>query len=135
MSTEPDPQQPVYPPPTDPTAQYPAAQYPTTQYSAGYPVHAQQPPPYYPYPAAPRRGTNSMAIAAFVMLFVLPPLAIVLGTIAGKQIERTGEDGDGFAKAGVIGGIVLTVLAVLAIVGSLLFVYAIVDAVNDLEPR
>lgn len=134
MSTEPDRQQPVFPPPSDPTASYPAARFPTAQYPAGYPVYAQQ-PPYPQYPVAPRPGTNSMAIAAFVMLFVLPPLAIVFGTIAGKQIERTGEDGNGFAKAGVIGGIVLTVLAILAIVGTLLFVYAIVDAVNDLEPR
>lgn len=124
MSTEPDPGQPVFPQPTAP-------------HTAGYPVHAQQPPPYqYPHPGVARRpGTNSMAIAAFVMLFVLPPLAIVFGTIAGRQIGRTGEDGDGFAKAGVIGGIVLTVLGVLAIVGTLLFVYAVVDAVNDLEPR
>ncbi len=76
------------------------------------PTGEPQFPPYVYYYPPPRR-TNTMAVVALVMLFVFAPLAIIFGAIAQNQIKQTGEDGEGFAKAGIIGGIVLTVLYVL----------------------
>ncbi|MFE9743383.1 DUF4190 domain-containing protein [Saccharothrix saharensis] len=78
-----------------------------------------QPPPYqHPgyYPPAQPRQTNGMAIAALITAFLFSPAGIVLGIVARKQIRRTGEDGWGMATAGLIVGVVLTVLWLLAIV-------------------
>jgi Domain of unknown function (DUF4190)/Domain of unknown function (DUF1707) len=73
---------------------------------------------------APQR-TNGLAIAALVcgigQLVAFWPatiLAIVLGHKARREIRRTGEQGDGLARAGIILGYVglgLTLLAVLVI--------------------
>jgi phosphotransferase system glucose/maltose/N-acetylglucosamine-specific IIC component len=77
----------------------------------------QVPPPGYYYPMAfvPVRRTNTMAILALVLAFVVAPAGIVLGHIARSQIRRTGEDGDGLALAGLIIGYVFTALNVLFI--------------------
>ena len=74
---------------------------------------------------APQR-TNGLAVAALVcgigQLVAFWPatiLAIVLGHKARREIQRTGEQGDGLARAGIILGYVglgLTLLAVLLIV-------------------
>jgi hypothetical protein len=90
------------------------------------PYPSQQPyypPPPYGYPPPPR-GTNTMAILALVFAFVFSPAAIVLGHIARKQIQQTGEDGDGLALAGLIIGYVFTGLAVLGCVSYVIFVIA-----------
>ena len=78
-------------------------------------------PPWqgYPPPAFPgawRRPTNTTAILALVMAFVLAPVGVVLGVIARQQIRQTGEEGDGLALAGVIVGSVVTGIYVLMIV-------------------
>lgn len=83
------------------------------------------------YPPRTARGTNSMAIGALVMMFLLPPLGIVLGVLAGRQIRRTGEDGAGFARAGVIGGIVLTVLYTAVAVALVLVFVRFLDAIEE----
>lgn len=57
-------------------------------------------------------GTNVMAILALVFAFVFPLLGIVFGAVAKRQIQRTGEQGMGLAKAGFWLGIVFTVLQV-----------------------
>jgi lysylphosphatidylglycerol synthetase-like protein (DUF2156 family) len=75
--------------------------------------------PYQPqpgfYPPQPPQ-TNGMAIAALITAFLFSPAGIVLGIVARKQIRRTGEQGWGMATAGLIIGVVLTVLWVLAVV-------------------
>ncbi|KOX29416.1 hypothetical protein ADK67_10765 [Saccharothrix sp. NRRL B-16348] len=73
----------------------------------------QPQPGYYPPPAT---QTNGMAIAALITAFLFSPAGIVLGIVARKQIRRTGEQGWGMATAGLIIGVVLTVLWVLAVV-------------------
>lgn len=66
------------------------------------------------------RRTNSMAKAALVagiIEFVLPPaaiVAIVLGHLAMHQIRRTGQEGLGIAKVGLILGYFGVLLGVLA---------------------
>jgi hypothetical protein len=67
-------------------------------------------------------GTNVMAILALVFAFIFAPLGIVFGSVAKRQIQRTGEQGAGLAKAGFWLGIVFTVLGLLWFV--LVFVVA-----------
>ncbi|MFC7546193.1 DUF4190 domain-containing protein [Plantactinospora sp. GCM10030261] len=57
-------------------------------------------------------GTNTMAILSLVFAFVFSPLGIVFGHIAKNQIARTGQDGAGLAKAGLILGYVFTALGI-----------------------
>jgi Domain of unknown function (DUF4190) len=110
-------QQPGYPPSSYPQSGYQQSGYQQPGYpqpSAGayggyYGYQPQYPPP-------PVRGTNAMAIIALVLAFVFPPLGIVFGIIARKQIARTGEEGDGLALAGLIVGAVFTAIMVLYII-------------------
>jgi len=85
-----------------------------------YRDYRQAPPtpgPYpYGYPYPPRQGTNTLAILALVFAFIFAPAAIVLGAVARKQIRRTGEEGSGLATAGMVIGIVFTVLSVVWVV-------------------
>ena len=89
------------------------------------------PPPYgYPYPPM-QMGTNTLAILALVFAFVCSPAAIVMGVIARKQIRRTGEQGMGLATAGLVCGIVFTVISVIWIVVMLVFFASMVNQMND----
>jgi len=121
------PWSPADPPGSPPAYGAPAGQPP----GYGPPPGARAPPGYGPpqgygqpgygpppgYGPGWRRPTNGMAIAALVTIFVFPPISLVLGLIARRQIRETGEEGDGLALAGIIvGG-----LAVAAFVAFLLF--------------
>jgi peptidyl-prolyl cis-trans isomerase B (cyclophilin B) len=81
----------------------------------------QPPPPYYGG-YSPPRPTNGMAIASLVCAFLFAPLGIVFGHISLSQIKRTGEDGRGLAIAGLVISYLVTALAIVALVASLLFV-------------
>lgn len=95
-----------------------------------------QPPPYQGYYPPPPRQTNGMAIAALIAAFLFSPAGIVLGVVARKQIRRTGEEGWGMATAGLIIGVVLTVLWVLAVVlWVVLVVWLYREAANLPVPR
>ena len=59
-----------------------------------------------------QQGTNTMAILALVFAFVFAPLGIVFGVVAKRQIRERGEGGSGLATAGLVLGIVFTVLSV-----------------------
>lgn len=72
-------------------------------------------PPGYP-PMGYPRPTNTMAILALVLAFVVAPAGLVLGIIARRQIDRTGEEGAGMALAGIIIGAIFTALYALVIV-------------------
>jgi ammonia channel protein AmtB len=52
--------------------------------------------------------TNVLAIVSLVSAFIIPVVAIITGYIAQSQIRRTGEEGRGMARAGVIIGMVGT---------------------------
>jgi Domain of unknown function (DUF4190) len=123
----PPPPPPQYPQTSQP--QYPQTgtyepQYPQTG-TYGHPISPQfqleygpPPPPVMPVP----RRTNSLAIAALccgVGQFVAGPIgsipAIILGAMSLRQIRETGEDGHGMAVAGLVLGIVGTLLFVLAV--------------------
>ena len=101
-------------------AHYARRDQPAVEWSRGAPNGRLQ------APAAPR--TNSFAVAALVCGILafcgLGPIAIVavvLGHRALSQIRRTGEDGYGLARAGLVLGYVALALGVLA----LLIVFAL----------
>ncbi|HEX2283679.1 MAG TPA: peptidylprolyl isomerase [Mycobacterium sp.] len=99
------------------------------------PYGAYPPPPYGGYPAEhygyPRpKQTNALAIVALVCAFVFAPLGILFGHISLSQIKKTGEEGRGLAIAGLVIGYLVTLLTVLVIVLSAVF---IVNVARDLE--
>jgi len=98
-----DAQQP-YAPTYQPNQQY-AGQPNAGQPNAGQPNAVQ---PYYVQPAyivAPR-PTNGLAIAAFVSVWFVSILGIILGHVALSQIRRSGEGGHGLAVAALVLGYV-----------------------------
>lgn len=90
----------------------------------------------------PRPEYNGMAIAAFILLFIFPPLGIAFGIIATKQIRRSGERGNGLALFSIIFGAVVTFMGLVVVVISILFAVYLVGAVektsldvNDLDAK
>ena len=91
-------------------------------YGQGGPGYGQGGPGPYGYPgyAYPvRQSTNTLAILALVFAFVCAPAAIVMGALARGQIRRTGEEGMGLATAGLVIGIVFTVIGVIWIIAAI----------------
>jgi len=71
------------------------------------------PQPATPYSAAPKTGTNGLAIASLVCgivgcFTITAIVAVVLGFVARNQIEKSGgtQQGSGMALAGIILGFV-----------------------------
>jgi Domain of unknown function (DUF4190) len=104
MTTPQDPGPPGYPPAP---GWSPGGYVPPGYGQPGYPPY---PPVGYPRP------TNTLAILALVFAFVAAPAGLIMGIIARRQIQRTGEEGAGLALAGIIVGGVFTALFVLLIV-------------------
>jgi hypothetical protein len=83
-------------------------------------------PYYYPQPPPRGPGVNGFAVAALVLGIVgvcccLGLLGLVFGMIAKKQIEVTGQSGEGMATAGVVLGcisIVPTVMWLMSLFGG-----------------
>jgi hypothetical protein len=132
-----DPSAPVdypaaYPPLPPPVYPHPGV----TGYPSAYPgAHPGYPPvypgtspypfdPYDPYRPAKPPGTNGKAIGALVsslagLLFCgLPSIVgVILGIIAMRETQRTGQDGYGLALAGtIIGALVLAFVVVYILV-------------------
>jgi hypothetical protein len=63
--------------------------------------------------------TNVLAIVALILGIVVPIGGIICGPIALGQIKRTGEAGRGLAMAGLIIGIVFTILGVIIIISEI----------------
>jgi len=136
---------PSYPPPSQP---YGAPSYPPPGQPSGYPPpppqqwgHPQQ-QPGYPYGGGYPQQSDGLALAAMItgiLSLVLTcgygigllgsPVALVLGRVSMKRIDRSGGRlaGRGMAKTGFILGIIGTVLLVLALVA---LVVVVVVAVN-----
>lgn len=87
-SAPPPPPAPAYTPPPAP---------------AQAPAYAQQPAYGQPYPAPAK--WNVLAIVSFILSIVgISLVGIILGHISLSQIKKTGEQGHGFAIAGLILG-------------------------------
>ena len=92
------------------------------------------PPPYggyqpgYPPPAR----TNGMAVAALVSSVLFAPLGIVFGHISLSQLKRSGEQGRGVAITGLVIGYVMTALALVAVVLTVVFAVIVVKAAENM---
>jgi hypothetical protein len=88
------------------------------------------PPPSTPYTGsgAPAQRTNTLAIVALILGIVIPIGGIICGPIALSQIKRTGESGSGLAKAGLIIGIVLTLLGIIVTIAYVALIAAAVSS-------
>lgn len=104
-----DPQPPVPPVPSPDGATPPPA---APAAPAAYPAYGQPAAPGYYAPP-----TNTLAILALVLGFVVPLGGIICGHLALGQIKRTGEAGHGLAMAGLIIGYVFTGLTILIVIG------------------
>ena len=93
------------------------------------------PPPYGAYPPPPRRirgatvsglsaaaADQSLAIVSLVCAFLFAPLGIIFGHISLSQIKKTGEEGRGLAIAGLVISYLITVLTILVVVLSVVFI-------------
>ncbi|HWH97065.1 MAG TPA: DUF4190 domain-containing protein [Pseudolysinimonas sp.] len=109
-----DPQPPVPPVPSPASVTTTPAAAPPAQPT--YPAYGQPPTPGYYAPP-----TNTLAIIALILAFLVPLGGIICGHIALGQIKRTGESGQGLAKAGLILGYVFTGLTVLFVIAYIIF--------------
>ncbi|MCI4659551.1 DUF4190 domain-containing protein [Cryobacterium zhongshanensis] len=92
-----------------------------------------------PEPESDRGGQrNTLALVAFIGSFFVSLVGIVCGHIALKQIKRTGQDGRGFALAGVIIGYVgfvsgaIAIVMIVATISAATAVYS--STVDGLQP-
>lgn len=110
-------QPPAAPYPANPS--YPAAPYGSTP---GYPAG------YQPYGYPTNRGTNGLAIASLVTSLaglatcgLTSIVGIILGVVALNQIRSSGQEGRGFALAGIwigVGVVVLIILYFVVLIGA-----------------
>jgi hypothetical protein len=130
-------------PPTQPGPYPPAAgqQPPAPAYGAPPPQPAYGTPPPQPQYGAPQypqqppsRGTNALAIASLIIaILCFPPLGLILGIVALRQIKRTGEEGRGLALAGVWVGAIFTVIGAIVIAVAVGVAIWAVDKADDCE--
>ena len=124
----------VYPPPPDPPIQ---AYQPPQQHSYDYgsPYSALD-TGYPPYPYAPPRPNEGLAIASLVVSCagvlglclwgvggLLGIVGAVLGHVARSRIRASGAGGSGLALAGIIVG---WIIAAVAVVGTLILIFFVV---------
>lgn len=110
-----DPQPPVPPVPAPGGATPPPPAPPVPPAQPTYPAYGQ------PATAGYAPPTNTLAIIALILAFLVPLGGIICGHIALGQIKRTGEGGQGLAKAGLILGYVFTALTLLIVIGYIIF--------------
>jgi peptidyl-prolyl cis-trans isomerase B (cyclophilin B) len=104
------------------------------------PQYGAYPPPpgpyagYYGYPQYPQpQPTNSLAIVSLVCAFLFAPLGIVFGHISLSQIKKTGEEGHGLAVAGLVISYLITVLTILVVVLSVVFIGKVANELESLD--
>jgi hypothetical protein len=92
-------------------------------------------------PAIPRQ-TNSLAIASLIcglgqlLLYPLATIpAIVLGHVARRQIQRTGEAGSGMALAGLLLGWAGLAIGLVVLAGILLFLVTVTHGTISVQPH
>ncbi len=93
------------------------------------------PAPVSPYAPAPTGARyNTLAIVAFVLVFIAGIGAVICGHIALSQLKRSGESGHGLALAAVILGYISLVLTILIVVGWFVFVFLFGTGSFDVAP-
>jgi len=64
---------------------------------------------------------NTLSIVAFIFMFIIAPVGLILGIIALSQIKKTNEKGKGLALAAVIVGIISLVVIIVVILSFILY--------------
>ena len=124
---------------------YPGAAAPAVDGSTAAPAYGATPEnpqagaPAYgasPYGSAPAASgkTNGISILAIVLGFVFPVGGIIAGAVALAQIKRTGEKGRGLAITGIVAGAVISVLAIIAVIGLVIFSIAVGSQASSTDP-
>ncbi len=89
---------------------------PTPPAGGGFPP---PPPPMGSVPGGTPQGNNGLAIASLVLSIVGvccgigSILGIILGFVALNQIKKTGQPGEGLAKAGIIIGFITLAIGII----------------------
>jgi len=112
------------PPYGAPASGQPYGQPPPFDQQPGY----GQPYAQQPYMGAPSTNTLAILSLIFSLPILFPPIGIVLGHIAKKQIRQTGEAGEGMATAGLWIGYIFTVLGILACTAYVIIIIAAVGS-------
>lgn len=127
---------------TESPSQWPDPYQPPAQSSATppapqtYPAYQTPPNPYgaAAYPGAPyavSRPTNGLAITSMILSLVglvtclaipVSTVGAILGHISLKQVRETGQDGETYAKVGIIVGWIATGLVVIGGLGFFLYI-------------
>ncbi|WP_187645739.1 DUF4190 domain-containing protein [Streptomyces sp. TRM49041] len=80
----------------------------------GWPAPQQPQPPVPSIPGAsqPSANTNGLAITSLItgVVCLVPPLGLILGALALRQIKRKGDRGKGLAVAGMVLSLISTAL-------------------------
>lgn len=110
--------------------------YPHDGQNSGQPYPPAQGPSYppqgsYPYYPPIEQPWNAMCIAGFVFSFIFAPVGLILSIIALAQINSSGEKSKGMAIAGIIIGIVNTLISIAVIVGIVFAIGNALDSAND----
>jgi hypothetical protein len=124
---------------------YPGAAAPAADGSSAAPAYGAT--PEYPQAGAPAYGaspygtapaasgkTNGISILAIILGFVFPVGGIIAGVVALAQIKRTGEKGRGLAITGIVAGAVISVLAIIAVIGLVIFSIAVGSQASSSDP-
>ncbi|SDD15114.1 DUF4190 domain-containing protein [Glycomyces harbinensis] len=113
---EPQPQQQYPPPPQPPYGVYPP----------------------YGYQYTPPRPTNGLAIAAMIMGIVgvcnpISILGLIFGMVSKRQIAERGEQGEGFATAGIVLGWIGVASVVFWAIYFIFIIGIFTTAVNEID--
>ena len=74
-----------------------------------------------------------MAVLAIISAFLVAPLGVVFGAIGRRQTRRTGQNGKGLATAGLVLGVVFTLLGVGAIALGVIAAKSLTTSVAQAE--
>jgi uncharacterized protein DUF4190 len=140
------PPPPSWPSPGDPLPP-PSGPPVTPGYGAPPPPPLYAPPTYGPVPGyggppayVVSRPTNGMALAAMICALaglvscIGFPVGAILGHISLKQVRQTGEQGEGYAKTGIIVGWIGTGLTIVGCIAYIAFFAAVVNSTGGFEP-
>ncbi len=79
----------------------------------------------------PVAGTNQLAIAGFVLSFLIVPLGLILSIIALLQIKKTQQAGKGLAIAGIVVSAIFTLLVIMLVISTFNNINKANKAAND----
>lgn len=130
-STPPAPRQPA----TAPAQQQPMAPFdPAAARPSGPPApqFAQAPAPGgHGGPPPPRGERPTMVLLGLIFAFLVWPVGLVLSILGLREVNRTGADGRGMAKAGIIVSAVFGALSILGVLLNLFVLGAVINAAEQ----